>query len=308
MPFSLQDLFTRRADPLAQTPAETRAGGGARGTDGAADGATNQVPPAQNTKGRVTAGTLNVRDAARTGSVVGKLSKGDSVDILSEAAGWYAITFEGKTAYVSAAHVYKGGGGGGGHRPEAAGVLRDAFDKHQERLPKTERNDVNKGEHAAFKAHWKEHKARYEKVAAKVDLPARLIAALHWRESSGDFSTYLHQGDPLGKPAKNVPKDIPLFTEWEPAAIHALSMRGKLAHKRALKITQETTDMAALLTYAEAYNGLGYTMYHKDVATPYVYAGTNQYSKGKYKSDGKFSKTMKDKQAGAYGMLKDAEG
>lgn len=302
MPFSLQDIFKRKADPMApvQTPA---AGGGAKTTEGGA----NNAAPQQNTKGRVTAGTLNVRDAARTGSVVGKLNKGDTVEILSEAAGWYAISFEGKTAYVSAAHVYKGGAGGA-HRPEKAGTLRNAYDKHEERLPKTERNEANKGEHAAFKAHWKAHKARYEKVAAKVDLPAALIAALHWRESSGDFTTYLHQGDPLGKKAVHVPKDIPIFHEWEPAAEHALSMRDKLANQSALKITQDTTDMAALLTYAEAYNGMGYTLYHEEVATPYVYAGTNQYSKGKYKADGKFSKNMKDKQAGVYGMLKDAEG
>lgn len=46
----------------------------------------------------------------------------------------------------------------------------------------------------AFLANWQENRDRYEAVAARVDLPAILIAAIHWRESSGDFGTYLHQG------------------------------------------------------------------------------------------------------------------
>lgn len=32
----------------------------------------------------------------------------------------------------------------------------------------------------------------------RTGVPARPIAALHWRESSGNFNTYLHQGAPLG--------------------------------------------------------------------------------------------------------------
>ena len=42
---------------------------------------------------------------------------------------------------------------------------------------------------------------------ALVNVPAPLIAALHMRESSGKFNTYLHQGDPLGKPAVKVLSD-----------------------------------------------------------------------------------------------------
>lgn len=304
MPFRLTDLFNRKTDSQPSDAGATARGSGAK----AAQGADTAAPPEKKASGVVTAKALNVRDAAKTGEVIGSLSKGDSVEILAEAGGWFTIAFEGKTGFVSAAFVYKGGGSGAaGHRPPK-GAIRTAYDKHTERLPKTERNRTNSAEFTAFAAHWKKHKAVYERVAAKVDLPANLIAALHWRESSGDFTTYLHQGDPLGKKAVHVPKDIPLFTEWEPAAVHALSMRDKLATQKALKITSETKDMAALLTYAEAYNGLGYSQYHEDVASPYVYAGTNQYTKGKYKADGDFSATMRDKQPGVYGMLKDSEG
>ena len=45
-----------------------------------------------------------------------------------------------------------------------------------------------------FQAHYERHRARYEAVSARTDMPPKLIAALHWRESSGNFNTYLHQG------------------------------------------------------------------------------------------------------------------
>ena len=108
--------------------------------------------------------------------------------------------------------------------------------------------------------------------AACVATPPKLIAALHWRESTGDFGTYLHQGDPLGKKAVNEPADIPIFKTWEPAAEHALGL--KTSTQRAYKIDAGTTDEAALTSYAERYNGLGYHNY-RAMASPYVFAGTD---------------------------------
>ena len=50
-----------------------------------------------------------------------------------------------------------------------------------------------------FVQKWEQNKDRYEEVSAATNMPAELIAALHWREGSGNFNTYLHQGDPFGK-------------------------------------------------------------------------------------------------------------
>ncbi|MBK9366595.1 MAG: hypothetical protein IPN01_09755 [Deltaproteobacteria bacterium] len=157
---------------------------------------------------------------------------------------------------------------------------------------------------AAFKKHWEANKARYAAVAAKTGVPANLIAALHWRESSGNFGTYLHQGDPLGKPAVNWPNNIPVFHKWEDAAIHALGMKGKLA--KDLGMASNTTDMAAMATYAEHYNGLGYA--NKGKPSPYVYSGTDQYDKGKYVRDGVYDPNTKDKQLGVVAMIKSIGG
>jgi hypothetical protein len=48
--------------------------------------------------------------------------------------------------------------------------------------------------------------------------------------ASADFTTCLHQGDPLGAAAVRVPKDIPVFQvdEWDQAAVHALEEKDPL--------------------------------------------------------------------------------
>ena len=157
-----------------------------------------------------------------------------------------------------------------------------------------------------FIKNWDSNKARYEEVASKSGVPAKLVASLHWRESTGDFGTYLHQGDPLGKKAVHEPnfdQGVPIFKEWEPAAEHALGMKERT--RNAYKIDENTTDEAALASYAERYNGLGYHNYHS-MASPYVFAGTDQYKKGKYRSDGAggWDPNFKDSQLGVLSMMR----
>jgi lysozyme family protein/peptidoglycan hydrolase-like protein with peptidoglycan-binding domain len=151
-----------------------------------------------------------------------------------------------------------------------------------------------------FTAIWEKNQARYEAVAAKTSIPAKLIAALHFRESSGSFSTYLHQGDPLGKPAVNWPSNIPVFYVWEDAAVHALNMKASI--RKDLGLDANTTDMATIATFAEYYNGLGY--HNKGKASPYVYSGTDQYDKGKYVRDSVYDAKVKDQQLGVLAMVK----
>lgn len=152
-----------------------------------------------------------------------------------------------------------------------------------------------------FVANWKKNQKRYEAVAQKTGVPAPLIAALHWRESTGDFTTYLHQGDKLGRKARHVPRNIPVFSVWEDAAVHALTMSDKAAVRDDLGMKADTRDAAAMATYAEFYNGLGYDM--RKTSSPYVYSGTDNYSRGKYVSDGRYSKTYKDQQLGVLAMV-----
>ncbi len=176
------------------------------------------------------------------------------------------------------------------------------YNKHAGQVGGTE---LNLQRHAwsvnRLKEIWEKNQSRSEAVAAQVDLPAELIAALHFRESSGNFNTYLHQGDPLGKPAVNHPRNIPIFYTWEDAAVHALSDSHKAGIQDDLDITQDTQDLAALGTYAEYYNGLGY--HNKGRVSPYVYSGTDHYTSGKYVRDGVFSSSAVDQQLGVLAMV-----
>ena len=152
---------------------------------------------------------------------------------------------------------------------------------------------------SAFISNWERNKNRYQSVSLLSDMPAELIAAIHWRESSGNFNTYLHQGDPLGRPAVNWPNNIPVFHVWEDAAVHALRMKDSL--KNQLEIDAATKDATLLATYAEGYNGLGY--HYRDKPSPYVFAGTSEYSAGKFVSDGRYSSSAVDQQLGVMPML-----
>lgn len=140
---------------------------------------------------------------------------------------------------------------------------------------------------------------KYEEVSAQTGIPPELIYAIHYRESSCNFNTYLHQGDPLGKPAVHVPRNIPVFHQWVPAAIHALKLKGSIARKVGLSSTSK--DVAAMSTYAETYNGLGYR--RRGLPSPYVYAGTDKYVGGMYVSDGKFSSKAYDNRVGTAAIV-----
>lgn len=56
--------------------------------------------------GQVNASVLNVRSGSSTStSVLGKLSKGETVEILAEGSGWHKIRYKSSTAYVYAAYI-----------------------------------------------------------------------------------------------------------------------------------------------------------------------------------------------------------
>jgi lysozyme family protein/peptidoglycan hydrolase-like protein with peptidoglycan-binding domain len=158
---------------------------------------------------------------------------------------------------------------------------------------------TQKAELEVFREKYEANAERYERVAERTGVPAMLIAALHYRESSMNFGTYLHQGDPLGKPAVHVPRDIPVFDDWEDAAVHALGLKSSIRDE--VGLTADSRDGAAMATFAEAYNGLGY--HHRGLASPDVFAGSDRYTGGMYVADGKFSSTTFDRRLGVATIL-----
>lgn len=155
-------------------------------------------------------------------------------------------------------------------------------------------SDRQKGELDAFKKNWEENKDKYKAVEEATGMPAELVAAIHWREGSGNFNTYLHNGQKLGQVTTVVPKGI-YFEDWTTAAIDAVKNYGSDLS------TIDPKDINTYYNYAEHYNGMGY--HNKGLPSPYVWAGTSNYQSGKYVADGKFDPNYVDQQLGVAVML-----
>jgi lysozyme family protein len=139
-------------------------------------------------------------------------------------------------------------------------------------------------------------RARYQAVSAKTGVPWEVIAVIHQREASGNFNTYLGNGQALNKKTTIVPKGRGPFETWEEGAIDALVNAPPKA------ASNKDWSVGGTLAKIEEYNGLGYAS--KQVPSPYLWAGTDQYTKGKYVADHVYDPNHVDTQLGAAGLLK----
>lgn len=139
------------------------------------------------------------------------------------------------------------------------------------------------------------NKVRYQAVSAKTSVPWEVIGVIHYRESSCNFNTYLGNGEPLSRKTRLVPKGRGPFATWEDGAIDALMNASPKAG------LNTDWSIGGTLDIVEKYNGLGYA--RMDKPSPYVWAGTDQYSAGKYVADGVYDPSHVDTQLGCAGIL-----
>ena len=142
---------------------------------------------------------------------------------------------------------------------------------------------------------------RYKEVEDATGVPWFWIGAIHSRESSCDFDSHLHNGDPLTArtthvPAGRPPEGDPPFT-WEESAIDALEYQGLVGDEH-----DHPWDCAGMHLDAELYNGLGYVDH--GVNSPYVWAGTTHQQPGKYVADGQWDADAWDQQMGVSAIWK----
>jgi len=140
------------------------------------------------------------------------------------------------------------------------------------------------------------YKSRYESVNV---VPYFITGIIHYRESGFNFSTHLHNGDPLTWWTINEPKGRPANGKppfrWEDSALDAISLKKHLIPK--------DNSIEGWLYFFEAYNGFGYRIYRK-INSPYLWSGSNHYIKGKYSHDGRYDESLVDKQIGCAVILK----
>jgi len=140
------------------------------------------------------------------------------------------------------------------------------------------------------------NKTIYQEIEKSTGVPWWFIGIVHYRESNLDLSTNLAQGDPWNKKSVHVPAGRGPFNSFQEAAVDALTNCPPYAAKN------KDWSVGKALTMFEEYNGLGYA--NRGVPSPYVWAGTDQYSKGKYVADGVYDPDHVDTQLGCAGVLK----
>jgi lysozyme family protein len=145
---------------------------------------------------------------------------------------------------------------------------------------------------------YRENERRYKAIEKMSNVPAAVICVLHGRESTWNFNRHLHEGSPLTGRTRYVPKGRPLtgqppFT-FEESAVDAL------AYDR--MGTKNWRSLGDSLQAIEMYNGPGYQ--NIGIVSPYLWAGSTAYSRGKFVSDGVFSPSAVDKQLGCATVLK----
>lgn len=138
-------------------------------------------------------------------------------------------------------------------------------------------------------------KPRYQAVERKTGVPWPVIAVIHMRESSQNWSRSLAQGDPWNRVSTHVPVGRGPFRSWEEAAIDALVDCAPYLARR------KDWSLGGTLLGLEEYNGLGYAARARP--SPYLWAGTNQYVSGKYVADGRYDPNVVDSQPGTAGLL-----
>jgi lysozyme family protein len=148
------------------------------------------------------------------------------------------------------------------------------------------------------------NQARYEAISREAggSIPWDFIAIIHNLECSLNFNKHLHNGDPLTRRTVRVPANRPPgnppFT-FDKSAVDALTMPGKAYHREA------DWGLPATLYRLEGFNGLGYLKYHPNVKSPYLWSGSNHYTRGKYVADGQWSSSAVSKQLGTALLMKE---
>lgn len=128
-------------------------------------------------------------------------------------------------------------------------------------------------------------------------IPWWAIAMIHERECSRGTNNHdcnIGQGSPWNVKSRIIPMNGP-FTSFQEAALDSLINQ---APKAALNTNWSG---GGTLTVLEQYNGLGYA--RKGLPSPYIWAGTDQYEKGKYVADHVYDPEAVDSQLGCAVML-----
>lgn len=134
------------------------------------------------------------------------------------------------------------------------------------------------------------NQGRYVEVSQQTGVPQAWMAASFEREASSNFADSPAQGDPWSRVSVHVPRGRGPFVSWAAAALDAYHLDGLD------KVGADNWTFARACYEGEIFNGTGYRAH--GIHSPYLWAGTNNYTAGKYVADGVWSASAVDQQLG----------
>lgn len=143
-----------------------------------------------------------------------------------------------------------------------------------------------------------ESRVLYERVSAATGAPWHFVGLMHYTESNFNFSTHLHNGDPLTArtvrpPAGRPEEGAPPFA-WEDSAADAI---------RAYRLAGEADwSLERTLHRFEQMNGFGYRS--RGICSPYLWAGSDRYLSGFFVGDGGFDQAAVAARVGVAPVLR----
>lgn len=138
-------------------------------------------------------------------------------------------------------------------------------------------------------------KAQYQVIESQTGVPWFFVGLTHYREGNLKFSTYLGNGQALNRVTTIEPKGRGPFPDFNAGARDALA-KMKFSGKPAAWWT-----LARIAYSLEGFNGYGYRQY--GVNSPYLWGGSNQYTRGKYVADHDYRANVVDAQLGTMPIL-----
>ena len=170
--------------------------------------------------------------------------------------------------------------------------FKDFYTKHLNAMVITREAAVEEAAHKIIAL-----RGRYENVQKLTLVPWYFTGALHMRECDNNMRGCLHNGQLIigtGRRTTMVPRGRGPFATFEDSGVDAYRIEGIVG------IPDWSLERMCFL--AEEFNGEGY--HSRGLPSPYVFAGSNQYSHGKFYDDGKYSPTMIDDQLGVAPVMK----
>ncbi|NEJ94331.1 hypothetical protein [Rhizobium ruizarguesonis] len=142
--------------------------------------------------------------------------------------------------------------------------------------------------------------AKYAAVVSGTNVPWWFVGIVHSMECGLNFTTHLHNGDPLTDRTQNVPSGRPPVIQGLPID-WVFSARDAITYEKLDKVAD--WSLPSVLYHWHRYNGINNEYKKRHIPTPYLWSGSQHYIKGKYDLDGHFNPGKPSKQVGAAVLL-----